>query len=166
MKGWLSTILFILCFTVSVPVLSFLRPLGGDKFEVMSLLPYLVLFVVVFHIANSIYLMFDHPRGNILAQAIVIQIAVFILQILVCVICIGATIGSLAFAQIFTLPVIWKVSIFVYLLLDLLAALRGIAHVVRLCQENRISTTEGFIHLVLQFFPLVNVIDCVVLRKK
>ena len=166
MKGWVSTILFLSCFIVGVPICILFTWIGFEEYEPLKILLFVAVVIIAFHMVYSVYLIIKKVGTDILEQAIIAQIFTLTIQVVVLLICLMEEIRKNRIATAGTHPILWVNKIYVIIFIGFISSLRGIACVVNLFRKKKLSVSEGAIYGMKQFIPFVNIRDSIQLKKR
>ncbi|MDD6199906.1 MAG: hypothetical protein PUB93_01380 [Firmicutes bacterium] len=190
MNGWLSTILFSVCALFSVPAwlishkvihrlyFNHYNPLGlwdtyytemeNMQFAAVKIILCICVLAFLFFVVSSFLLMRKGKPRKLLSQALLSQSVILLWQIGLVVISGLAAFVSLLnlIGAVLTLPLLILLVITLELFLTFAGAIRGIAGILALRRCNCLSAQSTLLHCVLQFLPIISIIDNLYLHSK
>lgn len=163
MKKWLSTIVFLVCLLFSYPLKECIDKIPGLSSRAFNITIVICIVVYIWYIVSSVYEMKHGEPRTLLLQALVVEIPILLIQILLLLLVSVVGLMNLV-AAVVTLPVAYFLIWCFNCVLGFAGTMRGISGVVVAKREGLITVSASIVHGILQFIPVVNIIDCIVLR--
>lgn len=190
MNGWLSAILFSCCALFSVPAWllshkliyrfyfnrynsaglwdAYYTEMENMQFAAVKIIGCFCVIAFLFFVTASFLLMKKGVPRKLLLQALLCQSVILLWQIgLIIIFGLTAFVSLLnLIGAVLTLPLLFILIVMLELFLTFAGAIRGIAGISALRRQKDLSAPNAFLHCVLQFIPVISIIDNLYLHSK